>query len=156
VVLLTLVGLAAPAAADDQVPFTLHGTGVVAGVMHLPGGLTQVDFSSSGTATHLGSYTGPVTRIEGGEGRSIPRLSTSWQGGPIVKIKLVYALLFVCLFGGRSSAQVSVPSGSLIVNGSFEDPAITVPVQLFSSVLKDGAPPVADLPARRRLPGLAP
>ena len=67
VVFLTLVGLAAPAAAD-QVPFTLHGSGVVMGVTHLPGGLTQVDFSTSGTATHLGNYTGPVTRIEDHQG----------------------------------------------------------------------------------------
>src|SRR4051812_5775207 len=63
VVLLTLVGLAAPAAAADQVPFTATGTGDVTGVTHLPGGLTQVDFSTSGTATHLGNYTGTATRI---------------------------------------------------------------------------------------------
>jgi hypothetical protein len=68
VAVLTLCGLAAPAAAADQVPFTLHGTGVVTGVTHLPGGLTQVDFSTSGTATHLGNYTGPVTRIEDHQG----------------------------------------------------------------------------------------
>jgi hypothetical protein len=51
-----------------------------------------------------------------------------------VKAKLVHALLFIGLFGGIASAQVSVPSGSLIVNGSFEDPAIAVPAQLFSSI----------------------
>jgi uncharacterized protein DUF642 len=51
-----------------------------------------------------------------------------------VKTKLVHALLFVCLFGGISSAQVSVPSGSLIVNGSFEDPVIAGSFQLFSSI----------------------
>jgi len=68
VVVLTLCGLAAPAAADDQVPFTLNGTGVVTSVTHLPGGLTQVDISSSGTATHLGNYTGPATRIQDHQG----------------------------------------------------------------------------------------
>jgi hypothetical protein len=68
VVLLTLVGLAAPAAADDQVPFTATTTGMVTGVTHLPGGLTQVDFSNSGTATHLGDFTGTVTRIEDHQG----------------------------------------------------------------------------------------
>jgi len=68
VVALTLFGLAAPAAADDQVPFTLRGTGVVTSVTHLPGGLTQVDISHSGRATHLGDYTGPTTRIEDHQG----------------------------------------------------------------------------------------
>lgn len=63
VVVLTLFALAAPAAAD-QVPFTASGTGVITNVTHLPGGLTQVDFSTSGTATHLGSFTGPLTRIQ--------------------------------------------------------------------------------------------
>jgi hypothetical protein len=68
VVFLTLCGLAAPAAADDQVPFTATGTAVITGVTHLPGGLTQVNFSTSGTATHLGDFTGPLTRIQDHQG----------------------------------------------------------------------------------------
>ena len=68
VVVLTLFGLAAPAVAADQVPFTATGTGEVTGVTHLPGGLTQVDFSGSGTATHLGDYTGSATRIQDHQG----------------------------------------------------------------------------------------
>ena len=68
VVVLTLCGLAAPAAADDQVPFTATGTAVITDVTHLPGGLTQVDFSTSGSATHLGSFTGPLTRIQNHQG----------------------------------------------------------------------------------------
>ena len=68
VVVLTLCGLAAPAAADDQVPFTATGTAVITGVTHLPGGLTQVNFSTSGSATHLGSFTGPLTRIQDHQG----------------------------------------------------------------------------------------
>ena len=71
VAVLTLFGLAAPADADDQVPFTLNGTGVVTSVTHLPGGLTQVDFSSSGTATHVGNYTASVTRIQDHQGNFI-------------------------------------------------------------------------------------
>jgi hypothetical protein len=67
VIVLALCGLAAPAAAD-QVPFTASGTAVIKGVTHLPGGLTQVDFSTSGTATHLGSFTGPLTRIQDHQG----------------------------------------------------------------------------------------
>ena len=52
-----------------------------------------------------------------------------------MKTRLVYALLFVCLFGGLSSAQAAgAPSGSLIVNGSFEDPVIAGSFQLFSSI----------------------
>ena len=68
VAVLTLCGLAAPAAADDQVPFTATGTAVITDVTHLPGGLTQVDFSTSGTATHLGDFTGPLTRIQDHQG----------------------------------------------------------------------------------------
>jgi hypothetical protein len=68
VVVLTLCGLAAPAAAADQVPFTITGGGTVTGVTHLPGGLTQVDFSTSGTATHLGNFTGPLTRLQNHQG----------------------------------------------------------------------------------------
>ena len=69
VALITLgLGLAMPAAADDQVPFTVTGTSVVTGVTHLPGGLTQLDGVLSGNATHLGSFTGPITRIQNHQG----------------------------------------------------------------------------------------
>jgi len=68
VVVLTLCGLAAPAAAANQVPFTATGTAVITGVTHLPGGLTQLDASVSGTATHLGNVTGPLTRIQDHQG----------------------------------------------------------------------------------------
>lgn len=67
VVVLTLFGLEAPAAADE-VPFTATGTAVITDVTHLPGGLTQVEFSTSGTATHLGDFTGPLTRIQDHQG----------------------------------------------------------------------------------------
>src|SRR6188768_412802 len=68
VVVLTLCGLAAPAAADDQVPFTATGTAVITSVTHLPGGLTQLNGTVSGTATHLGNATGPSTRIQDHQG----------------------------------------------------------------------------------------
>ena len=68
VVVLTLCCLAAPAAAADQVPFTATGTAVITGVTHLPGGLIQLDGSVSGTATHLGDFTGPLTRIQDHQG----------------------------------------------------------------------------------------
>src|SRR5262245_32565236 len=57
-VVVTLMSLAAPAAASDQVPFSASGTGVVTDTTKLPGGLTQVDQGFSGTATHLGEFTG--------------------------------------------------------------------------------------------------
>ena len=60
VIVLTLVGLAAPAAAADQVSFTLNGTGVVTGVTHLPGGLTQVDISSGLMAGFTAGSTVPA------------------------------------------------------------------------------------------------
>ena len=65
---LTLCGLAAPAAAANQVPFTATGTAVITGVTNLPGGLVQVDFSTSGNATHLGNVGGPLTRIQDHQG----------------------------------------------------------------------------------------
>ena len=68
VVVLTL---AAPAAAAHQVPFTATGTAVITGVTHLPGGLTQLDASVSGTATHLGNTTGPLTRIQDHQGNFV-------------------------------------------------------------------------------------
>jgi hypothetical protein len=68
VVVLTLCALAAPASAADQVPFTATGTAVITGVTHLPGGLIQLDFSVSGTASHLGNVSGPLTRIQDHQG----------------------------------------------------------------------------------------
>jgi len=53
---------------DEQVAFTVTGTAVITGVTHLPGGLTQVNFGTSGKATHLGDFTGPLTRIQDNQG----------------------------------------------------------------------------------------
>ena len=55
-------------ATDEQVSFTVTGTGEITGVTHLPGGLTQVNFNTSGKATHLGDFTGPLTRIQDNQG----------------------------------------------------------------------------------------
>ena len=55
-------------APDDQVAFTATGTAVVTSVTKLPGGLTQVNFNTSGKATHLGDFTGPLTRIQDNHG----------------------------------------------------------------------------------------
>lgn len=55
-------------ATDEQVPFTVTGTAVITGVTHLPGGLTQMNASTSGNATHLGNFTGPLTRIQDNHG----------------------------------------------------------------------------------------
>jgi len=55
-------------APDDQVPFTVNGTAALTSVKKLPGGLTQLDFSLSGNATHLGNFTGPGTRIQNNQG----------------------------------------------------------------------------------------
>ena len=67
---LTLLGLVAPAAAADQVPFSARGTGVTTGVTHLPGGLIQVDSTFSGRATHLGDFTATTTRLVDHQGNS--------------------------------------------------------------------------------------
>ena len=55
-------------APDEQVPFTVEGSAVVTGVTKLPGGLTQVNFTTKGKATHLGDFTGPLTRIQNNQG----------------------------------------------------------------------------------------
>jgi hypothetical protein len=70
VVVLALFGLAAPASAN-QVPFTATGTAVITGVTHLPGGLTQIDGTVSGTATHLGNTAGPITRVQDHQGNFV-------------------------------------------------------------------------------------
>jgi hypothetical protein len=62
-VVLTLFGLAAPAAAGDQVPVTATATGVVTGTTHLPGGITQVDESLTGNATYLRNFTATGTGL---------------------------------------------------------------------------------------------
>lgn len=67
--LLVVVGAnATVTAADDQVPWTATGTALLTGVTKLPGGLTQLDGFTSGNATHLGDFTGPVTRIQNNQG----------------------------------------------------------------------------------------
>ena len=53
---------------DDQVSFTATGTAVLTALTKLPGGLTQLDFSVSGKATHLGDFTGQGTRIQSHQG----------------------------------------------------------------------------------------
>jgi hypothetical protein len=65
---LTLAGLAAPAAAADQVPFTASTTIVVTSVTRLPGGLTQYEANFSGAATYLGNVTGTGTRLQDKQG----------------------------------------------------------------------------------------
>jgi hypothetical protein len=56
------------AGADAQVSFTATATAAITGVTKLPGGLTQVSFNTSGSATHLGNFTGPLTRIQDNQG----------------------------------------------------------------------------------------
>ena len=53
---------------DEQVSFTATASAVITGVTKLPGGLTQVNFNTSGKATHLGDFTGPLTRIQDNQG----------------------------------------------------------------------------------------
>jgi hypothetical protein len=55
-------------AQTNQVSFTATATGTIAGVTKLPGGLTQINFNTSGSATHLGNFTGPLTRLQDNQG----------------------------------------------------------------------------------------
>ena len=53
---------------DEQVAFTATATAVITGVTKLPGGLTQVNFNTTGKANHLGDFTGPLTRLQDNQG----------------------------------------------------------------------------------------
>jgi hypothetical protein len=53
---------------NQQVSFTATGTGVITGITKLPGGLTQLTATASGSATHLGSVTGSFTRLQDNQG----------------------------------------------------------------------------------------
>jgi hypothetical protein len=55
-------------AQTQQVSFTATATATITGVTKLPGGLTQVNFNTSGSATHLGDFTGPLTRLQDNQG----------------------------------------------------------------------------------------
>jgi hypothetical protein len=55
-------------ATGQQVSFTATATAVITGVTKLPSGLTQVNFNTSGSATHLGNFTGPLTRLQDNQG----------------------------------------------------------------------------------------
>ena len=65
---LAVFGVSAAHAQNEQVPFTATATAVITGVTKLPGGLTQVNFNTSGKANHLGDFTGPLTRIQDNQG----------------------------------------------------------------------------------------
>jgi len=58
----------AAVAADQQVSFTATATAVITGVTKLPGGITQIGFNTTGSATHLGNFTGPLTRLQDNQG----------------------------------------------------------------------------------------
>ncbi len=58
----------ATATGQQQVSFTAIATGTITGVTKLPGGLTQINFNGSGSATHLGSVTGVLTRLQDNQG----------------------------------------------------------------------------------------
>ena len=61
-------GSATVTAADNQVSFTATGTATITGVTKLPNGVTQINFDTTGSATHLGNFTGPLTRLQDNQG----------------------------------------------------------------------------------------
>ena len=54
--------------AVQQVSFTATATATITGVTKLPGGQTQINFDTSGSATHLGNFTGPLVRLQDNQG----------------------------------------------------------------------------------------
>lgn len=65
---LAVFGTSAAQAQNEQVPFTATATAVITGITKLPGGITQVNFNTSGSANHLGNFTGPLTRLQDNQG----------------------------------------------------------------------------------------
>ena len=65
---LAVFGVSTALAQTEQVAFTATATAVITGVTKLPGGITQVNFNTSGSATHLGNFTGPLTRLQDNQG----------------------------------------------------------------------------------------
>ena len=66
--LIGVFGASATLAQTNQVSFTITATGTITGVTKLPGGLTQINFNGSGSATHMGDVTGVLTRIQDNQG----------------------------------------------------------------------------------------
>ena len=64
----SVFGASATLAQTNQVSFTATATATITGVTKMPGGLTQVNFNTSGSATHLGNFTGPLTRLQDNQG----------------------------------------------------------------------------------------
>ena len=112
VVVLILCGLAAPAAADDQVPFTATGTAVITSVTHLPGGLTQLSGTVTGTATHLGNVTGPTTRIQDHQGNFASTAVFVGANGTDSVFLSVSGH-----FAGKGGACMLISTGTYIVTG---------------------------------------
>lgn len=67
-VVVVVFGTGAALAQTNQVSFTATVTGTITSVTKLPGGLTQINFSGSGSATHLGDITGSLTRLQDNQG----------------------------------------------------------------------------------------
>src|SRR4051794_13892888 len=63
-----LIAINTVTAKDDQVSFTATATATITGVTKLPGGLSQVNFNTSGKANYLGDFTGPLTRLQDNQG----------------------------------------------------------------------------------------
>lgn len=113
VIILTLIGLASPAAAADQIPFTAIGTAVITGVTHLPGGRTQLDGSVSGTATHLGNVTGTTTRIQDHQGGFTTTAVFVGSNGT----DSVFLSISGRFEGGKGGSCVLTSTGTYIITG---------------------------------------
>ncbi|HYK05854.1 MAG TPA: hypothetical protein VE974_29180 [Thermoanaerobaculia bacterium] len=107
--------LAAPAAAH-QVPFTATGTAVITGVTHLPGGLTQLDGNVSGTATHLGNTTGPITRVQNHQGNFVTTVVLVGANGTD-SVFLTITGQFESGSGGGGGKCVLTSTGTYTVTG---------------------------------------
>jgi hypothetical protein len=86
---------------------------VLTGVTHLPGGLTQVDLSNSGNATHLGDFTGSITRIENHQGNFASIVVLTGANGT----DSVFMTVIGTFEGGKGGSCVQLSTGTYTVTG---------------------------------------
>lgn len=114
VVVLTLCGLALPAAAADQVSFSAVSTAVITSVTNLPGGLIRLDGNITGSATHLGNIGGPITRIQDHQGNfssTTVLVSANGKDGVSLTVSGRFEK------GGQGSCGVFTSTGTYTVTG---------------------------------------
>lgn len=107
-------GASTKPAQTNQVSFTATATGTITGITKLPGGLTQINFNGSGSATHLGDITGVLTRIQDNQGNFG---STAVMVGANGKDSIFLSISGQFTGGGGNNKCVVTSTGTYTVTG---------------------------------------